>query len=85
MKTDVEPICRALGVSVSAYYQARPTKLSLGADGDPPDGTTAFDGWALFSGTSAAAPQVAGAAACVGDRDDLGPARVRQSLRNTAI
>jgi hypothetical protein len=29
---------------------------------DPPDGTSPDDGWALFSGTSAAAPQIAGPA-----------------------
>jgi subtilisin family serine protease len=32
---------------------------------DPGDGTGADDGWALFSGTSAAAPQIAGAAALI--------------------
>jgi subtilisin family serine protease len=32
---------------------------------DPGDGTAADDGWALFSGTSAAAPQLAGAAALI--------------------
>ncbi|MDO0917099.1 S8 family serine peptidase [Streptomyces sp. DT2A-34] len=32
-------------------------------ESDADDGTSRNDGWALFSGSSAAAPQIAGAAA----------------------
>jgi hypothetical protein len=49
------------------------------------DGTTEDDGWALFSGTSAAAPQIAGAAAVLlGARPGLTPARVAEALIRTA-
>jgi subtilisin family serine protease len=40
------------------------TERAIAGDGDPADGTNPKDGWALFAGTSAAAPQVAGAAGC---------------------
>jgi hypothetical protein len=57
------------------------------ANNDPTtDGTASNDGWALFSGTSAAAPQVAGAAALVlSARPALKPAQVIESLARTAI
>jgi subtilisin family serine protease len=59
---------------------------SVAVAGDTPDGTTGNDGWALFSGTSAAAPQVAGAAALIlGARPGLTPAQVRQALVETAV
>ncbi len=54
--------------------------------GDPPDGTSPDDGWALFSGTSAAAPQIAGAAAVLrGVRNNATPGQVAQALANTGI
>ncbi len=50
------------------------------------DGTTAGDGWALFSGTSAAAPQIAGAAAAIlGAKPGLKPLQVTQALKATAV
>ncbi|TMC01298.1 MAG: peptidase S8, partial [Chloroflexi bacterium] len=52
-----------------------------GAGGAPADGTAPDDGWALLSGTSSAAPQVAGAAALALQlRPELSPAEVRALL-----
>ena len=58
---------------------------------DPPvdpssDGTLHNDGWALFSGTSAAAPQLAGVAALIlGVKPQLSPAQVIEALTKTAV
>jgi subtilisin family serine protease len=50
------------------------------------DGTTGNDGWALFSGTSAAAPQLAGAAAVlIGAKPNMVPAQVIRALTATAV
>ena len=49
------------------------------------DGTLPSDEWAVFSGTSAAAPQLAGVCALMKQVDrNLSPARVRQILWDTA-
>jgi len=58
-----------------------------GAGGNHPNGdeTATNDGWAAFSGTSAAAPQLAGAAALVKQAcGRLSPARIRDTLKVTA-
>jgi subtilisin family serine protease len=50
------------------------------------DGTPGNDGWALFSGTSAAAPQLAGAAALLlGAKPTLKPHQVIEALSKTAL
>lgn len=57
------------------------------AGGSHPDGdeTAPDDGWAVFSGTSAAAPQLAGAAALVKQAcERLTPAEIREVLKDTA-
>ncbi len=49
------------------------------------DGTEPTDGWAAFSGTSAAAPQLAGICALMKQLNpDLSPAQVKQILQQTA-
>jgi subtilisin family serine protease len=68
---DVPTVSGLVGMRPRASYIAMPVprgaridleRAFAGSD-DPPDGTTPYDGWALFSGTSAACPQVAGAVA----------------------
>jgi subtilisin family serine protease len=57
------------------------------APGAHPDGdeTATDDGWAAFSGTSAAAPQIAGVAALLKQAcPALGPAAVKEILVSTA-
>lgn len=57
------------------------------AGGAHPNGdeTTSNDGWAAFSGTSAAAPQLAGAAALIKQAcPKLKPAAIKEILRKTA-
>jgi subtilisin family serine protease len=50
-----------------------------------PDGTKPDDGWACISGTSAAAPQLAGVCALLKQKNPgLKPDEVKQVLRRTA-
>jgi subtilisin family serine protease len=91
---DVPTVSGLVGMRPRASYIMMPIppgcpidveRAAAGA-GDPADGTNPNDGWALFSGTSAAAPQIAGAAAVLrGIRNNATPAQVAQALANTAI
>ena len=59
---------------------------AIAAAGDPADGTTPNDGWALFSGTSAAAPQIAGSCALLrGVKAAATPVQVATALSQTAV
>jgi subtilisin family serine protease len=76
-----EGIYIMLPVRPSDYFDVAYAKKSF-PNGDE---TASDDGWAAFSGTSAAAPQLAGAAALVKQAfPRLNPAQVRSILMNTA-
>jgi subtilisin family serine protease len=92
----VPTVCGLVGMRPRAQYLMLPVQpgclLDVGeSEPDPPhdaegDGTLANDGWALFSGTSAAAPQVAGAVALLlGAKPKLTPAEAADCLTHTAI
>jgi subtilisin family serine protease len=89
----VPTVCGLVGMQPRAQYLMLPVQPgceldqseSIFDDGEEGDGTTRTDGWALFSGTSAAAPQVAGAAALVlSAKPGLKPAQVIEALAKTA-
>ena len=86
-------VCGLVGMLNRAQYLMLPVQPRCELDreeslfdaGEPGDGTTDRDGWALFSGTSAAAPQLAGAAAVLlSARPGLTPAQVIEALKETA-
>ncbi|MET0396255.1 MAG: S8 family serine peptidase [Longimicrobiaceae bacterium] len=88
----VPDLCGLVGMLPRAAYIMLPLEpgdqMDVGtAGGAHPDGdeTAAGDGWACFSGTSAAAPQLAGAAALLKQAcPALTPAQVRTILMSTA-
>lgn len=62
-----------------------PVPLGSTLEGENMSGSAAKEGWGIFSGTSASAPQVAGAVAMLFQLDaTLQPSDVRQVLQNTA-
>jgi len=85
---DVPDVCGLVGLLPQAIYLMLPIPpgseidTDLGAAGWPSkDETAPGDGWAAFSGTSAAAPQVAGTCALLKQaRPGLTPAAVRDLL-----
>lgn len=90
----VPTVCGLVGMVPRAQYLLLPVPPGCEIDvaesqlvvGDPPDGTTANDGWALFSGTSAAAPQLAGVAALLlGALPGMTPAQVVEAMTKSAI
>ncbi len=90
----VPTVCGLVGMQPRAQYLMLPVQPgceldreeSAFASAEAGDGTTATDGWALFSGTSAAAPQIAGAAALIlGAKPALRPAQVIEALSKTAV
>lgn len=85
-------LCGLVGMSPGAMYIMLPLEPQDAIDvgnsgGTHPNGdeTTNKDGWAAFSGTSAAAPQLAGAAALIKQAcKKLKPAEIKDVLRKTA-
>jgi subtilisin family serine protease len=88
----VPDLCGLVGMKPKAIYIMLPLQpgdeIDVGNAGltfPNGDETTNNDGWAAFSGTSAAAPQLAGAAALVKQAcPSLTPAQVRSILMTTA-
>jgi len=91
----VPTVCGLVGLQPRAQYLMLPVQPGCqldieeshaDEDGNAGDGTTTSDGWGLFSGTSAAAPQVAGVVALIlGAKPGLSPAQVTEALSKTAI
>jgi hypothetical protein len=90
----VPTVCGLVGMVPRAQYLMLPVppgcEIDLGESqpvvNDAPDGTTSNDGWALFSGTSAAAPQLAGVAALLlGAAPGMTPAQVVEAMASSAI
>jgi subtilisin family serine protease len=92
---NVPTVSGLVGMRPRAQYIMLPVppacKIDQGASEPAPpvdpssDGTLFNDAWALFSGTSAAAPQLAGVAALVlGAKPELSPAQVIEAVAQTA-
>jgi serine protease AprX len=88
----VPDFCGLVGMQPAATYIMLPIpegcSIDTGLGGSPQPGkdeTTTTDGWGVFSGTSAAAPQVAGICALLlQKRPALTPAQVKALLRASA-
>jgi hypothetical protein len=85
----VPDVCGLVGQKPYAAYILLPIPPGSPVDQDCAlggDGTDPTDGWAAFSGTSAAAPQVAGICALMKQVDPgLSPAQAKEILKQTAI
>jgi hypothetical protein len=88
----VPDVCGLVGMRPGASYIMLPIQPKCSIDQDrsggthpPGDETAPNDGWAAFSGTSAAAPQLAGVAALIKQAcNSLTPAQVRDIMKKTA-
>jgi subtilisin family serine protease len=90
---NVPDVCGLVGLPPKAIYLMLPVEPNdeidkeLSAGGAHPNGdeTTRNDGWAAFSGTSAAAPQMAGICALIKQAcSNLKPSQIRDILKRTA-
>lgn len=85
----VPDFCGLVGMQPRAQYILLPLEPKCEIDrdmatGNPKDETKQDDGWAAFSGTSAAAPQLAGICALLLQKNpNLSPAEVKAILRRT--
>lgn len=83
----VPDFCGLVGMLPYADYIALPVTPACDIDVENAahDGTAPNDGWALFSGTSAAAPQVAGVCALLLQKNPkLSPSDIKAILKRTA-
>jgi subtilisin family serine protease len=84
----VPDFCGLVGMAVNhADYIMLPIepKCEIDREVGKHDGTKADDGWGVFSGTSAAAPQIAGVCALLLQKNpSLTPTEVKSILRRTA-
>jgi len=87
-RRQVPDVCGLVGRRPYGAYIQLPVPPGSECDracADRADGTDADDGWATFSGTSAAAPQVAGVCALLKQIDPgLSPQEMKTVLQNTA-
>lgn len=84
----VPDVCGLVGMLPYADYIMLPVPPGEAVDsgGSAHDGTQAADGWAVFSGTSAAAPQVAAVCALLLQKNPLlTPADIKALLTRTAV
>ncbi len=85
----VPDVCGLVGQRPHAAYIMLPVPPGSSTDikcAEFEDGTEPNDGWAAFSGTSAAAPQVAGVCALLKQLDPgLSPVRAKRILEKSAI
>jgi len=84
----VPDFCGLVGMLPDAHYIELPVPPGCEIDRDEAasgDGTTGDDGWGVFSGTSAAAPQLAGVCALLMQKNPgLSPSDAKAILRRTA-
>ncbi len=89
----VPDFCGLVGLLPHASYIMLPIppackidgEVSQPDDGLPGDGTQPADGWGVFSGTSAAAPQLAGVCALLLEKNPgLKPSEIKAILRRTS-
>jgi subtilisin family serine protease len=83
----VPDVCGLVGPLPNADYIMLPVPAGSSLDRECAafDGTKPNDGWAVFSGTSAAAPQIAGICALLREKNPaLAPAAVKALLERTA-
>lgn len=83
----VPDFCGLVGLQPHADYIMLPIPIGCEIDGDNSthDETTPTDGWGVFSGTSAAAPQLAGVCALLLEKNPgLTPSDVKAVLKRTS-
>jgi len=83
---NVPDFCGLVGLQPHADYIMLPIPpgCEIDKENSPHDQTTAKDAWGVFSGTSAAAPQLAGVCALLKEKNPgASPADIKNTLRRT--